>query len=150
MAEGQNVLTMSTRLSYHSNCQDDYRVGFREYRNSHDNYQFLMQMGSLQHSWESVARQCLSCGSYQFTCSTGEETRADSSGEATLAFVTGIEEPLAESPTREAKRTASKPSLWHTPSRPQADVRGRCTTGLDDMFIFVKAGIRKLSDLITV
>ena len=27
------------------------------------------------------------------------------------------------------KRTASKPSLWHAPCRPQANVRGRRTTG---------------------
>ena len=59
-----------------------------------------------------------------------------------LSFCKGIEQPLAESPTREGKRTASKPSLWHTPSRPQAYVRGRCATGLDDMYIFVKEGIR--------
>ena len=77
------MLTMSTRLSHHSNCQDAYRVGFREYRKSHDNYQFVTQVGSLQHGWESVARQCLSCGSYQSACSTGKETRAHSSGEAT-------------------------------------------------------------------
>ena len=61
-----------------------------------------------------------------------------------------MEQPLAESLTREGKRTASELSLWHTLSRPQAYVRGRCTTGLDDMFIFVKEGIRKLSDLNTV
>ena len=76
--------------------------------------------------------------------------RAYSSGEATWAFVTGMEQPLAESPTREGKRTANEPSLWHTPSRPQANVSGRCTTGLDAMFIFVNEGIRKLSDLNTV
>ena len=58
-----------------------------------------------------------------------------------------MEQPLAESPTREGKRTASEPSLWHTPSRPQAYVIGRCTTGFNDMFIFVKEGIRKLSAL---
>ena len=84
---------------------------------------------------------------YQSACSTGEETRAHSSGEATWAFLTGMEQLLAESPTREGKRTASELSIWHTPSRPQAYVRGRCITGLDDMFIFVKEGIRKLSDL---
>ena len=27
------------------------------------------------------------------------------------------------------KENCSEPSLWHTPSRPQAYVRGRCTTG---------------------
>ena len=61
-----------------------------------------------------------------------------------------MEQPLAESPTREGRRTASESSLWHTPSEPQAYVRGRCTTASDDMFIFVKEGIRKLSDLNTV
>ena len=61
-----------------------------------------------------------------------------------------MEQSLAESPTRKGKITASEPPLWHTPSRPQAYVRRRCTTGSDDMFIFVKEGIRKLSDLNTV
>ena len=76
------------------------------------NYQFFMQVGSLQHTWESGARQRLSCISYQSACSTGEETRAHSSGEATWAFVTGMEQPLAESPTRKGRRIASEPSLW--------------------------------------
>ena len=140
------MLTISTRLSHHSNCQDAYRVGFREYRKSHDNYQFVTQVGSLQHAWESAGRKRLPCGSYHSACSTVEETRAHFSGEATWAFVTGIEQPLAESPTREGRRTVSEPSLWYTSSRPQAYVRGRCITGVDDMFIFLKEGIRKLSD----
>ena len=84
-----------------------FRVGFRECRKSHDNYQFGSQVGFLQHAWESAARQHLTCGSCQSACSTGEETRAHSSGEATWAFITGMEQPLAESPTREGKRTAA-------------------------------------------
>ena len=88
-----------------------------------------MQVGSLQYTWESAARQRLSCGSYQSACSTGEETRSHSSREATWAFLTGMEQPLAESPSREGKRTVSEPSLWNTPSRPQANARGRCNTG---------------------
>ena len=144
------MLTISTWLSHHINYQDACRVGFREYRKSHNNYQFVSQVGFLQNACESVARQHLSCGIYQSACSTGQETRAHSSGEATWAFVTWMEQPPAESLTREAKRTASEPSIWHTPSRPQAYVRGRCTTGLDNMFIFVTEGIIKLSDLNTV
>ena len=37
-------------------------------------------------------------------------SRAHSSGEATWAFVTRMEQPLAESPTREGKRTAASRS----------------------------------------
>ena len=77
------MLTVSTRLSYHSNCQDAHIVYFREYRKSHDNYQFVTQVGSLQRAWERAARQRLSCGSYQSACSTGQEKRAHSLGEAT-------------------------------------------------------------------
>ena len=63
-----------------------------------------------------------------------------------------MEQPPAISPTSPTReeRTASEPSLWHAPRRPQANVRGGRTTGSDDMFIFVKEGIRKLSDLNTV
>ena len=67
-----------------------------------------------------------------------------------LSLCKGMEQPLAESPTREGKRTTTEPSIWHAPSRPQAYVRGRCTTESDDMFILVKEGIRKLCDLNTV
>ena len=77
------MLTVSARLSHHSICQDACEVGFREYFKYHDNYQFVKRVGSLQHAWESAARQRLSCGSYQSACSTGEESRAHSSGEAT-------------------------------------------------------------------
>ena len=51
--------------------------------------------------------------------STGEESRAHSSGEATWAFGTGMEQPLAESLTREGKRTAAS-RLYGTP---QVDLR---------------------------
>ena len=84
-----------------------FRVGFGECGKSYNNYQFVTQVGSLQHAWEIAARQCLTCVSYQSACSTGEETRAHSSGEATSAFLTGIGQPLAESLTREGKRTAA-------------------------------------------
>ena len=76
------MLAISTQLSHHSNCQDACRVGFREYHKSHDNYQFVTPVGFF-HAWESAARQRLSCGSYQSACSTEEDTRAHSSGEAT-------------------------------------------------------------------
>ena len=77
------MLTISTRLLHHSLCQDACRVGFREYRKSHDNYKFVTRVGFLQHEWESAVRQRLSSGSYQSACSTGKETKAHSSGEAT-------------------------------------------------------------------
>ena len=46
-------------------------------------------------------------------------SRAHSSGEATWAFVTGMEQPLAESPTREGKRTAASRPY----GTPQVDLR---------------------------
>ena len=96
-----------------------FRVGFRECRKSHVNYQYVSQVGSLRHAWESAARQRLTYGSYQSTCNTGEETRAHSSGEVTWAYVTGMEQPLAESPTREGKRTA----VSHPYGTPKVDLR---------------------------
>ena len=91
----------------------------REYRKSHENYQFVTQVGSLQHAWESAARQRLSCGSDQSACSTGEETRAHSIGEATWAFVKGwnnLQQSLQ--PEKERELQASRP--YRTP---QVDVR---------------------------
>ena len=112
-----------------------FRAGFREYCKSHDNYQFVSQVGSLQHAWEIVARQCLTCGSYQSACSTGEETRAHSSGEATRGFLTGIEQPLAESSTRERKRTAASRPY----GTPQVDLRhvleGDIPQDVDEMVV---------------
>ena len=61
---------MSTGLLCHSNYLDAYRVGFREYRKFHDNYQYVTQVESLQHVWESTARQRLLRSSYQSACST--------------------------------------------------------------------------------
>ena len=63
--QGWNELTIATRLSHHSKCQDAQRVGFRECCKSNDNYQFVSQVGSLQHAWEIAARQRSTCGSYQ-------------------------------------------------------------------------------------
>ena len=114
-----NELTIATRLSHHSKCQDAFRVGYRECRKSHANYQLVSQVGFLQHAWESAARQHLICGSYQSACSTGDETRAHSSGEATWAFATEKEQPPAESPTREEKRTAASRPY----GTPQVDLR---------------------------
>ena len=58
-----------------------------------------------------------------------------------------MEQPLAESPTREGKRTA----VSHPYGTPQVDLRHMLEGGVpqDQMtvFIFVKEGIRKLSDL---
>ena len=64
-----------------------------------------------------------------------------------------MEQPLAvppTSPTREERELQVSRPYKSAPSRPQANVRGGQTTGSDDMFIFVKEGIRKLSDLNTV
>ena len=83
----------------------------------------------------------------------GEETRAHSSGEATWAFLTGMEQPLAGSPT---SSTREKRELQV--SRPY----GTQLVDLKQMFegdasqdkmtclFFVKEGIRKLSNLNTV
>ena len=90
-----------------------------ECRKSHDNYQYVYQVGFLQHAWEIAARQHLTCGSYQSACSTGERSRAHSSGETTRPFITGMEHPLAESPTREGKRTA----VSRRYGTPQVDLR---------------------------
>ena len=118
-----------------------FRVGFRECHKSHDNYQFVAQVGSFQHAWENAARQRLTCGSYQSACNTREETRAHSSSEATLALVTGMEQPLAESPTREGKRTAAS----HPYGTPKVDLRHMLEGDVPTVFIF-SGGIRKLSD----
>ena len=83
------------------------------------------------------ARQCLTCGSYQSACSTGEESRAHSSGEATWAFVTGIQQPLAEFPNREGKRTAASRPY----GTPQVDLRhmleGDVSQDVDEMLFNV-------------
>ena len=71
----------------------------KEWHKSLDEYEFQFARGTLQHAWESAARQRLFCGSFLSACSTGEETRANSSGEATMSFCKGMEQPLAESPT---------------------------------------------------
>ena len=70
------------------------------------------------------------CGSFQSSCSTGEEIRALPSGEATMSFGKGMKQPLADlRPLKpEKQETASEPTLWHTPEDLKR-VRGRCTTG---------------------
>ena len=114
-----------------------FRVGFGECRKSQDNYQFVRQVGSLQHAWEIAARKRLTCGSYHSSCITGEETRAHSSVEATWAFLTGIEQPLAESSTREEKRTAASRPY----GTPQVDLRhmleGDVAQDVDEMLFKV-------------
>ena len=49
-----------------------------------------------------------------------------------LELCKGMEQPLAVSPT---SPTREERELKRAPSRPQANVRGRRTTGYDDMFI---------------
>ena len=73
------------------------------------------------------------CGSFQSAYSTGDEIRAQSSGEAIMGFCKGMKQPLADlQPLQpEKKETASEPSLWHTPEDLK-HVRGRCTTWTDD------------------
>ena len=73
------------------------------------------------------------CGSFQSAYSTGEKTRAHSSGEATMSFCKAMKQPLADLQALqlEKKETASEPSLWHTPQNLK-HVRGRYTTGTDD------------------
>ena len=123
-----------------------FRVGLKQCRKSNDNYLFVSQVGFLPHAWESAARQRLTCGSYQSAFTTGEETRAHSSSEATWAFVTGMEQPLAESLTREGKRTAGSCPC----GTPQVDLRHMLEGDVpqDQMTVFIfRGGIRKLSYL---
>ena len=92
------------------------------------------------------------CGSFQSAYSTGEEIRADSSGEATMSFCKGMKQPLVDlQPLQPAKKeTASEPSLWHTPEDLK-HVRWRCTTGTDDKHtkvFFLYKGLRELRDLL--
>ena len=113
-------------------------------------------MGSLQLYGRVRSDFTYTCGSFQSACSTGEEIRAHSSGEATMSFCKGIKQPLADLQLLqpEMKETASEPFLWRT-SEDLKHVTGRCTTGIDDkthenMFFisFCKEGVRELRDLV--
>ena len=100
-------------------------------------------MGSLQPYGRVRLGFTYTRGSFQSACSTGEEIRAHSSGEAAMSFCKGMKQPLADLQLlqQETKETASEPFLWHT-SEDLKHVRGRCTTGAHDkthknrMFIF--------------
>ena len=83
----------------------------------------------------------------------GEETRAHSSGEATWAVLTGMEQPLAESPTsstREERELQARRSY----GTPLVDLKqmleGDVPQDKMTCLFFVKEGIRKLSHLNTV
>ena len=53
---GPNELTIATRLSHHSKCQDALECALESVAKSRDNYQFVSQVGSLQRAWEIAAR----------------------------------------------------------------------------------------------
>ena len=73
-------------------------------------------MGSLQQYGKVRVDFTYTSGSLQSACSTGEEFRANSSGEATMSFCKAMKQPLADLQLfqPEKKETASEPFLLHT------------------------------------
>ena len=116
---GPNELTIATRLSHHSKCQDASELAF--YRVS----QIPWQLSVCLASGISLARMgdCSQATLDLWQLSVClQHRRGDQSPLkwwSHLSFLTGIEQPLAESPTREGKRTAvSRPY-----GTPQVDLR---------------------------
>ena len=126
---GPNKLTIATRLSHHGKYQD-----------------------ALEWASESVLSSCLASG-ISLACmgKCGQATLDLWKLSVCLQHRRGEQSPLkwwshlscnrdrttsSRVSNQRRKENCSEPSPWHTISIPQAYVRGRCTTGLDDGVYF--------------
>ena len=146
------MLTISMWLSHHSNCSDASQVGWRVTQISRQ-LSVCHASGISSAPMGKYSQAMLIPWQISIWLQHGGETRAHTCGEATWAFLTGMEQPLAESPTsptrEERELQASRPY-----GTPLVDLRqmleGDVPQDKMTCLFFVKEGIRKLSDLNTV